>query len=82
MARCGFKNGHRKNKCLIEIGVLAQNMLTILESIVNLKGETYIIFQHEIEFSFLTLSKNIHTGSKHYNENDHMHNLDLIIISH
>ena len=36
MVRCGSEIGHRKDTCLIEIGLRAQNMLTILGSMVNM----------------------------------------------
>ena len=42
MVRCGSKNGHQKDMCLKEIGLRAQNMLTILGSIVNIIGGTYM----------------------------------------
>ena len=40
---CGSKNKHRKDiMCLKEMALCAQNMLTILGSIVNIIGGTYI----------------------------------------
>jgi hypothetical protein len=33
---CGFKNGHQKYTCLKEIGLHAQDMLSILGSIFNI----------------------------------------------
>ena len=38
VVRCRSKNGHLKDMCLIEIGLCAQNVLTILGSIVNILG--------------------------------------------
>ena len=35
---CGSKNGYQKNMCLKEIGLHAQNLLTILGSIINIIG--------------------------------------------
>ena len=36
MVRCGFKNRYQKDICLEVIGIPAQNMITILGSIVNM----------------------------------------------
>ena len=33
--RCGFKNGYHRNMCLKKYGLHAQNMVTILGSLVN-----------------------------------------------
>ena len=41
----GSKNGSQKYTCLQEIGLCAQNVLTIIDSIVNLIGGTYMIFE-------------------------------------
>ena len=38
MVRCGSKNGHQKDLCLIKIGLHAQNLLTILDSTINIIG--------------------------------------------
>ena len=35
---CGSKNGHQKDMFLNEVGTCAQNMITILSSIVNMIG--------------------------------------------
>ena len=35
---CGFKNGYYKHVFLKEIGLLAQNMITILGSVVSIIG--------------------------------------------
>ena len=37
---CGSKNGYQKDVCLKEIGLRAQNMITILGSIVDVIGGT------------------------------------------
>ena len=42
MVRCGYKNGGKKDRCMKEIGLHAQNMITILDSIVNVIAETYM----------------------------------------
>ena len=36
MVRCGSKKGHQKDTCLKDIELHAQNMTTILDSIVNI----------------------------------------------
>ena len=38
----GFKNEYQNNMCLIEIGLHAENMITILGSIVNIFQGTYM----------------------------------------
>ena len=38
VVRCAFKNAYQKDTCLKEIGLHAQNMTTILGSIVNIIG--------------------------------------------
>ena len=40
--KCGSKNKHLKDMCFEEVGLHAQSMLTILGSIINMIGETYI----------------------------------------
>ena len=42
VVRCGSKNGHQKDMSLKEIGLHAQNMLTILGSKVNMIWGTYM----------------------------------------
>ena len=42
VVRCGSKNGYQKDMCLKEIGLHAQNMIIILDSIVNVIGETFM----------------------------------------
>ena len=39
MVRCRSKNEHQKNICLEEIGLRAQNMLTILGLIFNMEED-------------------------------------------
>ena len=57
MVRCGFKSGHQKDiMCLKEIGPHAQNMLTILGSIVNIiLGDLY---DHLMSMRIFTLMMN------------------------
>ena len=42
VVRCGSKNGFQKDMSLKEIGLGAQNTITILESIVNIIVGTYM----------------------------------------
>jgi hypothetical protein len=42
VVRFRIKNGHQKEMCSKEIGLQAQNVLTILSSIVNTIGGTYV----------------------------------------
>ena len=42
MVMCESKNGHQKHMCLKQIGPCAQNMPTILGSMVNMIGGTYM----------------------------------------
>ena len=40
---CGSNNGYQKGiMCLKEIGIHAQNMITVLGTIVNITGGTYM----------------------------------------
>ena len=39
VVRCGSKNGHHNIMCLQEIGLCAQNMLSILDSTTNMIEE-------------------------------------------
>ena len=43
LVRCGSKYGHQNNICSKDIGLCAQNLLTILGSFVNIIGGTYMI---------------------------------------
>ena len=42
MVRCGSKNEHHKDKCGKEIGLHAQNLLTIRGVIFNILKRTYM----------------------------------------
>ena len=43
--RCGSKNAYSKDTCLKEMGVPAQNVITILGSIVNVIVGTYMTIE-------------------------------------
>ena len=53
MIRCGSKNGHHKSMCLANIGLNAQNLLTIPGSIVNIIGRP--IYGHLMTSRIFTL---------------------------
>ena len=46
MFKCGSKNGHKKYTCLNEIGIRAQNMVTILDLMVNVNGGRENLYDH------------------------------------
>ena len=48
VVRCGSKNGHQNDTWLKDIGLCAQNMLSILGSLINLfKGPIWLFNEHE-----------------------------------
>ena len=56
MVRCGSKNGHKTDVCLKDIELHAQNILTILGSIVNrIRGDLY---DHLMSTGIFTLIMN------------------------
>ena len=66
VVRCGFKNGCWKDLCLKVIGLCVQNMMTILDSMINivmlrdrLRNMRILHFSDE---------HNVRTNSKHYEE--------------
>ena len=65
--------------CLKEIGLHTQNLLTILDSIINTIGETYMIAKYEI-LQFYN-SCDIYVSSKNYEESGYSLDLDLLTIS-
>jgi hypothetical protein len=56
VVKCGCKNGHQKDMFLKEIGLRAQNTLTVLGSIVNIIGED--IYDHLMSMRIFTLPIN------------------------
>ena len=42
VVRIGFKDGYSKDMCSKEIGLHAHNILTILDSTINVIGEPYM----------------------------------------
>lgn len=42
---CRSKNGHKKDACLLKIGLQVELLLTNVGSVVNIMRETYIIVQ-------------------------------------
>ena len=53
---CGSKNRYQKDKCLQEIALHAQNMITILVSIVNIIGGD--LYDHFISMRIFALMMN------------------------
>ena len=51
MVRFGSKDGHQKDICLKEIGLRAQTIITVLGSVVNLLGGTYMTIERARESS-------------------------------
>ena len=45
MVRCGFKNGHKIDMHLKEIGLHVQSLLSVLESIMNKIKKVYMVSQ-------------------------------------
>ena len=79
-AVCGSKNRHQKDMWFKEIGLRAQNLLTVLGSIVNVivgggrgKGNLYY---HSTSTRIFTLMMNKKSSSKYYEENVYRHNSD------
>ena len=69
MVRCGSKNGHQEDTCLKEIKLHAQNMITNLQSTVNIIGRTH--YDHLMSLRTLHFdndSQEIHMSSKKYKE--------------
>lgn len=54
-SRC--KNTHQKDFCLKEIGQCAQNVVSVLASIVNIIGGTYVTILITLRIFTLTLNK-------------------------
>jgi len=70
-----------KNTSLKENGLHAQNMLTILGSIVNMIGVTYMTLNEHENLHFDD-EEDIYMSSKNYEANGYRHDLDSIIILH
>lgn len=64
--------------CLEAIALRAQNMLTIMSSIINLIGEIYMA----IECPRFHNDKVSHMSYKYCETNGYGHELDLLVISH
>ena len=79
VVRCRSKNEHRQATCLEEIGLRAQNMPIILESIVNIIGRRGRGDEHKNPH--FDNERDLHTRSKYYKTNGFGRDLDLLIIS-
>ena len=78
---CRYEDGHQKYMCSQEIGLHAQNMLTILYSIVHMIVGTNMITNDHKNFQ-IDYEEDIHGSSKHYEANGYGHNLDMPVNSH
>ena len=69
MIRCGSKNKYQKNVCLKESELHAQNLITILGSIVNIMGRRIWPFnEDENENLHFDDEQDIYMSSKSYEE--------------
>jgi hypothetical protein len=69
VVECGYKNKYTNDTCLKEIGLRAKNMITILGSIVNIIGVTYLYDHLTSKRIFIPITKqNIHTSSGDHEE--------------
>ena len=82
VVRCGSKNKRQSDTCSKEIGLCAQNTLTIRGSVVNMI-EGGILYDHLYEYENLHFDsdQNILIGSKHHEANGYKHNLDLLNVT-
>ena len=71
--RCGSKNGRHNDMCLEEVGLRAQNMLTILSSTINLIRETYTTTEWTQENLHFDNNQDIHTSSENCEANGYGH---------
>ena len=79
----GSKNKHQKDMWFKEIGLRAQNMLTILSEIVNIiLGGGHVCPLYEHENLHFDNAYNNQMNLQNYKANDYMWCLDLLIISH
>lgn len=82
MVGCECKNEHQKDICWKDIDLCAQNMLTILDTMVNIIGGGAIWSLTIVEDLHFEDEEDVHMSSKTYEESGHMHDLDLLSISH
>ena len=75
MVECELKNGHQKDMCWQEIGLLAHDLLVILDAIAS----QYMWSLHDSESSLWQLIGNSDKLKKIIG---YKHNLDLLIILH
>ena len=73
---CGYKNRYQNGKCLKEIKLYAHNMITNLDSIVNIIGEPIWPFDEHKNPHFDN-EYDIHMSSENYEEGGYSLNLDL-----
>jgi hypothetical protein len=82
VVRCGSKNRHHKDiMCSKEIGLHAQNALTILDSTVTMIRETYMTICEHKNRHFHN-EEEIHMSSKNYEADGFGHDLNSLIVLH
>jgi hypothetical protein len=74
---CGIKNEYQKFICLNEVGLRAQNMITILDARTNVMEGTYMPIMSRIIIT-LIMMRNIQLRSKNYKESDCGFDLDML----
>ena len=79
MVSCESKDGHQKDMCWKEIGLLAQNLLAILDAIVNIIGGPVWTLNDSENLHFDN-ENDMHMSSKKYEKSGYMHNLGLLIV--
>ena len=77
----GSKNLYKKEMCLREIGLCAQNMLTNKGLLVNIVGGLIWPFNEHTNIHFYNKWDN-HISSENYEETCYALNLDLLTILH
>ena len=81
MVRCGSKNGHQKD-VLRKIGLHAHNVLTVLDSIINIiEGHLYDHLMRERIFT-LSMNRKLMRAPNIMKKNGYEHDLELRIIVH
>ena len=58
MVWCGFKNRYQEDMCSKHIGLCAQNMITIVGSIININGVEEDLYDHLMSTKIFPLIMN------------------------
>ena len=78
MVGCSFENGYHKEMCFKETGLHVQNMITILSSIVNIIGRTYMIVSMTQRIFASTINMTLIQAPKIMKKGTTFTNLDLL----